>query len=194
MNIVKVDILLCGVGGQGVLSAASIITKAAMQAGFQARQSEVHGMAQRGGSVTAHLRISDKTIESDLIPRRSADLLLGLEPIESLRYLDYLAKDGIVVTSVDPVKNIPNYPAEEFYMAKIRALPEYVAIPAQKIALEAGSERAANMVMVGAVSNVIPIDEEYFKDAVKDEYASKGEKITGINLIAFELGREAKKL
>lgn len=187
----KLDIILCGVGGQGVLSAASIITKAAIKAGFQTRQLEVHGMAQRGGSVTAHLRISDKTIESDLIPRQSADVLLSLEPIESLRYLDYLAKDGTVVTSVDPVKNIPNYPAEEFYMAKIQTLPKYVAVPAHKIALDAGSARTTNMVMVGAVSNVISIEEEYFKDAIKDKYAEKGDKTAEINLAAFELGREA---
>ncbi len=188
----KLDIIICGVGGQGVISVASIIAKGAVKAGLQTRQSEVHGMAQRGGSVLAHLRIADRTIESDLIPRQSADLILGMEPIESLRYLEYLKKDGTNVTSVDPVVNIQNYPDEEFYLGKIKSLPNYVAIPAQKTAIDAGSGRAANMVMVGAGSNAIAITETYLKEAIRETYASKGEKVVEINLRAFELGREAK--
>ncbi len=187
----KLDIIICGVGGQGVISVASIIAKGAIKAGFQTRQSEVHGMAQRGGSVLAHLRIADETIESDLIPRQSADLILSTEPIESLRYLEYLKQSGTLITSVDPVVNIPNYPAEEFYLGKIKSLPKYVAISAHKTALDAGSGRAANMVMVGAVSNEIAIAEGHLKDAIRETYASKGAKAVEINLKAFESGRGA---
>ena len=140
----KLDIVVCGVGGQGVISVATVIAKGAIKAGFKTRQSEVHGMAQRGGSVLAHLRIADRTIESDLIPRQSANLILGMEPIESLRYLQYLEKDGTLITSVDPVVNIPNYPDEEFYLGKIKSVPKHVTIPAQKTAVDAGSGRAAN--------------------------------------------------
>jgi indolepyruvate ferredoxin oxidoreductase beta subunit len=187
----KLDIVVCGVGGQGVISVASVIAKGAIKAGFKTRQSEVHGMAQRGGSVLAHLRIADRTIESDLIPRQSANLILGMEPIESLRYLQYLEKNGTLITSVDPFINIPNYPDEEFYLSKIKSLPKYVAIPANKTAIDAGSGRAANMVMVGAVSKSTAIAEAHYKDAIRETYNSKGEKIVEINLRAFELGREA---
>jgi indolepyruvate ferredoxin oxidoreductase beta subunit len=188
----KTDIIICGVGGQGVISVASIIAKGAIKAGLQIRQSEVHGMAQRGGSVLAHLRIADRTIESDLIPKQSADLILGMEPIESLRYLEYLKKDGTFITSVDPVVNIPNYPDEAFYLDKIKSLPQHIAIRAQKKAIDAGSGRAANMVMVGAGSNVIAIGEAHLKDAIRETYASKGDKVVAINLRAFELGRSAQ--
>lgn len=187
----KLDIVVCGVGGQGVISVATVIAKGAIKAGFKTRQSEVHGMAQRGGSVLAHLRIADRTIESDLIPRQSANFILGMEPIESLRYLQYLEKDGTLITSVDPVINIPNYPDEEFYLGKIKSVPKHVTIPAQKTAVDAGSGRAANMVMVGAVSKSTAIDEAYFKDAIRETYGSKGDKIVEINLRAFDLGREA---
>jgi indolepyruvate ferredoxin oxidoreductase beta subunit len=192
VNEMKKDIIICGVGGQGVISVASIIAKGAIKAGLRTRQSEVHGMAQRGGSVLAHLRVADRTIESDLIPRQSADLILGMEPIESLRYLEYLKRDGTFITSVDPVVNIPNYPDEEFYLSKITSLPKYVAIRAQKKAIDAGSGRAANMVMVGASSNAIDIGEDHLKDAIRETYASKGEKVVEINLKAFDLGKEEK--
>ena len=183
--------MLVGVGGQGILLASEILAKVAFQEGYDVKKSEVHGMAQRGGSVLAHLRIADRTIESDLIPRQYANLILGMEPIESLRYLQYLKKDGTLITSVDPVVNIPNYPDEEFYLGKIKSVPKHVTIPAQKAAVDAGSGRAANMVMVGAVSKSTAIDEAYFKDAIRETYGSKGDKIVAINLRAFDLGREA---
>ncbi len=183
------NIILAGVGGQGVLSVAAIITQGAMEDGLTVRQSEVHGMAQRGGAVLAHLRISDKEIEGDLIPRGTADVILSMEPLESLRYTDYLSPDGIVITSSDTFRNIPDYPdAEEIY-AKIRELPRHRLIDSQKLAKDAGSARAVNMVMVGAFSAEVPLNVQHLEQAITNKFSSKGEKIVDINKKAFNSGR-----
>lgn len=108
----KKDIILCGVGGQGILSIATVIGEAATKAGLYLKQAEVHGMSQRGGDVQSNLRLSTETIWSDLIPQGGADVVISMEPMESLRYLPYLAKTGVIVTSCKPFINIPNYPDE----------------------------------------------------------------------------------
>lgn len=186
----KYDVILAGVGGQGVLSVAAIIALGAMKDGLSVRQSEVHGMAQRGGSVQAHLRLSDRIIVSDLIGKASADMILSMEPIESLRYLAYIKADGVLVSSTDPVKNIPAYPDPESIYAKIRALPSARLIEAAALARQAGSARSTNMVMVGAASAYLPVEEKSLLAAIDELFSRKGEKIVQVNRKAFQMGRE----
>jgi indolepyruvate ferredoxin oxidoreductase beta subunit len=188
---VKYDVILAGVGGQGVLSVAAIIAMGAMKDGLLVRQSEVHGMAQRGGAVQAHLRLSDRTIVADLIGKASADMVLSMEPIESLRYLEFLKAEGIVITASDPVKNIPNYPDTEGIYAKIRALPSAHLIDASELAGQAGSGRSTNMVMVGAASIHLPVKEKSLLGAIEEVFSRKGDKVVEVNKEAFTLGRGA---
>ena len=186
----RYDVILAGVGGQGVLSVAAIIARGAMIDGLLVRQSEVHGMAQRGGAVQAHLRLSEDRIVSDLIGKASADMILAMEPIESLRYLEYLKPEGILVSSADPVKNIPNYPQTEEVYERIRSLPRARLIGSAELAQAAGSARATNMVMVGAASPYLPVEEGSLLAAIEALFSRKGEKVVGINQKAFRMGRE----
>lgn len=187
----KADVVLAGVGGQGVLSVAAILARAARGDGFAVKQSEVHGMSQRGGAVQAGLRISDGRIDSDLIPRGSADLILGLEPLESLRYLNYLAVGGILLTASDPVENIPDYPPTEDLHALVTGVPGVVLVDALALAKEAGSPRAANVVMVGAAGVFLPLSSGSIEEAVREGFARKGEEIVAVNLRALAAGRDA---
>jgi indolepyruvate ferredoxin oxidoreductase, beta subunit len=184
------DIILAGVGGQGVLSVSAVIASAAMQQGLHVKQSEVHGMAQRGGAVLAHLRLSDRPIASDLIPRGRAALILAMEPLESLRYLSYLSQDGSIITSMNPVSNIPNYPPIEGVLEQVRSLPHAVLLDGDALARQAGSVRAVNMVMVGAASRVLPIAPEALEQFIASRFSSKGQKVVDMNLAAFRAGRE----
>lgn len=185
------DIILSGVGGQGVLSVATIVSIAAMKEGYTLRQSEVHGMAQRGGAVLAHMRISKEFIESDLIPKGRADVILSMEPMESLRYLDYLSNEGFLITASEPFENIPDYPPIEKIFSLINSTPNSIILQSKTLAKEAGSLRSVNMVMVGALSSKLPIKEEHYIEAIREKFSSKGEKIIEANIKAFYLGRES---
>src|SRR5215203_456676 len=153
----KYDILLAGVGGQGVLSLSSIVAWSAMQEGLHVTQSELHGMSQRGGAVVAHLRMADSPIASSLVPRAAAALIISLEPLEALRCVRYLTPAGVLITSSTPVRNIPDYPLLNELLAHIRRLPGAVAIDAEQIAKTAGLAQATNMVMAGAASHRLPL-------------------------------------
>ncbi|MCK5672956.1 MAG: indolepyruvate oxidoreductase subunit beta [Spirochaetales bacterium] len=185
----KYDIILSGVGGQGVLSVAAVISIAAMKDGYTLRQSEVHGMAQRGGAVLAHMRISKSNIASDLIPKGNADVVLSMEPMESLRYVDFLKPEGRLISAAAPYENIPNYPDLDGIHNKINNLKNSKIIDAKALAKEAGTMKAVNMVMVGALSVELDIRKESIVEAVKEKFASKGEKIITANLKALELGQ-----
>jgi indolepyruvate ferredoxin oxidoreductase beta subunit len=185
----KYDIILSGVGGQGVLSVAAVISIAAMKDGYKLRQSEVHGMAQRGGAVLAHMRISKFAIASDLIPKGSADVVLSMEPMESLRYVDFLKPDGKLITASAPYENIPDYPNLDSIHQHIKNLKSGRIIDAKALAKEAGTMKSVNMVMVGALSSEMDIRTESIIEAVKELFSSKGEKIINANLKALELGR-----
>jgi indolepyruvate ferredoxin oxidoreductase, beta subunit len=187
----KFDIILSGVGGQGVLSVGAIIARSAMQAGFFVKQSEVHGMSQRGGAVLAHLRIADHSIASDLIALGTASLVLSMEPLESLRYVGYLASDGVLITSANPVENIGDYPPLDTVLAEIRKLPKQKIVDSEALAREAGSLLATNMVMVGAASEALPIDVAIIEREIELLFGRKGEKVVDINRKAFRFGREA---
>ena len=188
----KYDIILAGVGGQGVLSVGAIIALAAMESGYQVKQSEVHGMAQRGGAVLANLRISDAGIAADLIARGTAAMILSMEPVESLRYVEFLSPDGILITSKDSVENITDYPDINVVFDKIRTLPAYKMVESRSLAREAGSMLATNMVMVGAASKSLPIEESALEDAIKGVFGRKGDHVVDVNHRAFRLGRKVE--
>jgi indolepyruvate ferredoxin oxidoreductase, beta subunit len=185
----KYDIILSGVGGQGVLSVAAVISVAAMKDGYTLRQSEVHGMAQRGGAVLAHMRISKSPIASDLIPKGNADVVLSMEPMESLRYIDFLKPQGRLISAAAPYENIPNYPDLDEIYKKINDLKHSKIIDAKALAKEAGTMKAVNMVMVGALSTQLDIKKESIVNAIKEIFSSKGEKIIEANLRALDLGQ-----
>jgi indolepyruvate ferredoxin oxidoreductase beta subunit len=185
----KYDVILAGVGGQGVLSVAAIIAAGAMKDGLQVRQSEVHGMAQRGGAVQAQLRLSDREIVSDLIPRGGAQMVLAMEPLESLRYVAYLSPEGVLISSSVPLVNIPNYPELEGLLAAIRRLPRHLLVDAVQLA--GGSARAANMVLVGAAAPYLPVGRAGLEASIRETFAPKGDGVVAANLKAFAAGLEA---
>ncbi len=187
----KKDIILCGVGGQGILSIAAIIGQAALKDSLYMKQAEVHGMSQRGGDVQSNLRISDRPIASDLIPTGKCDIILSLEPMESLRYLPYLEKDGWLVTNEKPFVNIPNYPETGRLAGEIRKLPHKVVLDVDKMAKELGSVRVANIVLLGAAVPFLGIAYEKVQSSIRDIFGRKGEDIVALNLEALEAGKEA---
>ena len=188
------DIILSGVGGQGILTIATIIGEAATVAGLNLKQAEVHGMSQRGGDVQSNLRLSDETIHSDLISLGEADLIISMEPMEALRYLPYLEKEGWVVTSANPFKNIPNYPDEEELMKTLNSLPRVAKLEIEDIAKENNMPKCANVILMGMAAKVIGIlSPEQLRESIGRVFASKGEKIVEMNKRAFDIGLEAAK-
>jgi len=187
----KQDIILAGVGGQGILSIAYVIDHAALDEGLNLRQAEVHGMAQRGGAVQSHLRLSSETIFSDLIPRGGADMILSVEPLEALRYLDSLAPSGVVVTSTTSYRNIPDYPDLEDVLERLRRVARHAIADSEKLAKEAGSSRAQNMVMLGAASPFLILKEESLLRHIENLFKPRGGNLVDVNLKAFRLGRDA---
>ncbi len=190
----KKDIILCGVGGQGILSIATIIGEAATEAGINLKQAEVHGMSQRGGDVQSNLRLSTDPIYSDLISLGGADVVISMEPMESLRYLPYLAKSGTIITSNKPFVNIPDYPDETALMAELASMPSVVQLNIEDVAKDAGNARGANMVLLGMAAPFIEIlTVEQLRKAISVIFARKGEAIVEANLKAFDMGVEASK-
>lgn len=187
----KTDIILSGVGGQGILSIAAIIGEAALKDGLYMKQSEVHGMSQRGGDVQSNLRISDKPVASDLIPLGSADVIISLEPMEALRYLPYLKKDGWVITNSESFENIPNYPEMEKIWAEYEKLPHKVILDVERIAKDLGAVRSSNVVLLGAASSCLGIDFAKLEDGIRSIFGRKGEEIVSMNLKALSAGKEA---
>ncbi len=186
----KNDIILAGVGGQGILSIAAIIGYAAVNSGLYLKQAEVHGMSQRGGDVQSHLRLSSDQIASDLIPYGKADMILSVEPMESLRYLPYLGPEGWLITNTEPFINIPNYPPVEKIIQEIKKLPRHVALDAGSLAEEAGSKKSANVVILGAASLFLDIPFEGLEEAIRFLFGKKGDDLVELNLKALRTGRE----
>lgn len=185
------DIIIAGVGGQGLLTMAGSIAAAALADGLSIKQSEVHGMAQRGGSVVSHLRLAGHPIASDLIPHGAAHLMLATEPMESLRYLPYLAHSAWIVTNRHPFKNIPDYPSLEDLLAEIQRWPHHRLIDADALARQAGLPRAVNIVMLGAVADLLLVPAEKLRAQLERHFARKGAEAVAKNLHAFDLGRAA---
>ena len=186
----KKDIILGGVGGQGILSIAAVIGYASINMGWYIKQAEVHGMSQRGGDVQSNLRISDQEIYSDLIPQGKADLIIAVEPMESLRYLPLLAPDGWLITNSEPFVNIPNYPDLEKIHAEIRSFPRHVLVEADKMAKEINAAKSANMIILGASSPFIGIEFDKLESAIRAIFGKKGDTVIQNNLNALNLGRE----
>lgn len=184
----RVDIILSGVGGQGILSIAAVIGEAALKEGLYMKQAEVHGMSQRGGDVQSNLRLSDQPIASDLIPKGHADLIISLEPMESLRYLPYLKKEGWLVTNSQPFVNIPNYPDIDKVNEELDKLPHKVVLDVEAIAKEVATARAANIVMLGAATPFIGIEYDKIADGIRHIFARKGEEVVEMNLKALKAG------
>ena len=186
----KCDIVLAGVGGQGILSIATVLGFAALENNLFLKQAETHGMSQRGGAVQSYLRLSDNPIYSDLIPLGKADLILSVEPMESLRYLPYLSPEGYVVTNTTTYKNILNYPEYEVITDQIIMLPRAISLDAEKIAKELGNSKASNMVMLGAATPFIDIPITSLENGIREIFGRKGEAIVQLNLKALHAGRE----
>jgi indolepyruvate ferredoxin oxidoreductase beta subunit len=186
-------VILAGVGGQGILSIAAAIGLAAVDSGLHLKQAEVHGMSQRGGAVQSHLRISDQPIASDLIPLGACDMILSVEPMESLRYLPYLSAEGWLVTSSKTFENIPDYPDEEALFTEIGKVERHLVIDAYEIARELGSQKVSNMVMLGAAAGKLGIKLEQFEGALHQLFGRKGEEVVRLNIAALEAGDRAAR-
>ena len=189
----KTDIILCGVGGQGILSIATIIGEAAMNENLYIKQAEVHGMSQRGGDVQSNLRISSAPIASDLIAKGCADVIISMEPMEALRYLPFLAKDGWIITSATPFVNIPNYPDMDVINADLDRLPNVIRIDIEQMAKDNGVPRSANVILLGAAQKALGIEYQKLEDAIRRVFGRKGEAIVEANIKALALGRAAQK-
>lgn len=187
----KIDIILCGVGGMGALSSAAIISKAALAQGWYMKQAETHGMSQRGGDVQSHLRLSTEPIYSDLIPEGECDLILSVEPMEALRYVNFLnKKTGWIITDSTPFVNIPSYPNIEVIKKEIEKIPNHIFADFAQIAKDINNPKGTNMVVLGAASKYLKIDISLLEQAVKDNFARKGEQIVEANIKALRAGRQ----
>ncbi len=190
----KKDIILAGVGGQGILSIAAIIGFAALEKNLFVKQAEVHGMSQRGGAVQSHLRISSSEIASDLIPFGEADMIISVEPMESLRYLPFLSTEGWIITNTTPFINVPNYPNMEELLAQIRSYKNVAAINADEIARKLGTVKSSNVVLLGAASHYLEIPHENLESGIRTLFGRKGEDVVNKNLTALKAGMESIQL
>ncbi len=186
----KKDIILSGVGGQGILSIATVIGKAALDEGLHIKQAEVHGMSQRGGDVQSNLRISSSTIHSDLIPRGAADIVISLEPMEALRYLPWLSTKGWIITNTVPFVNIDNYPELPQLLDELGALPHVVSLDVDAVAKAAASPRSANMVLLGAAAPFLGLEATKLENGIRSIFGRKGDEVVEMNIKAFRAGYE----
>jgi indolepyruvate ferredoxin oxidoreductase beta subunit len=189
----KSDIILCGVGGQGILSIATVIGEAAMNENLYIKQAEVHGMSQRGGDVQSNLRISSDPINSDLIAKGCADVIISMEPMEALRYLPYLSKEGWIITSSTPFVNIPNYPEMEKINADLDNLQNVIKIDIEAMAKENNIPRSANIILLGAAQKALGIEYHKLEDAIRSIFGRKGEAVVEANIKALALGKAMQK-
>lgn len=186
----KSDIVLAGVGGQGILTIATILGAAALNENLYLKQAEVHGMSQRGGDVQSNLRLSSDPIHSDLIPLAGADLIVSLEPMEALRYLPFLSKKGWIVTNAVPFVNIDNYPDMQEVEKELQRHPNVIVFDMDALAKEVATARSSNLVLLGAASPFIDMEVEMIEDAIRALFISKGENIVEANITAFRAGRQ----
>jgi indolepyruvate ferredoxin oxidoreductase beta subunit len=193
MKDMKTDIILCGVGGQGILSIATIIGEAAMNENLYIKQAEVHGMSQRGGDVQSNLRISSQPISSDLIPLGMADVIISMEPMEALRYLPFLSKTGWIITSSTPFVNIPNYPDLDVIKGDLAKIDNLIMLDIEQAAKANGVPRSANVILLGAAQKALGIEYGKLEEAVRRVFARKGDAVVEANVKALAIGRQAQK-
>lgn len=183
------SILLAGVGGQGILRASDIMCQAMMEAGFDVKKSEVHGMAQRGGCVTSHVRYGTRVF-SPLAEPGSIEIMLAFEKMEALRYLKFLSKDASIILNTEeinpPAVNMGDmpYPGDIVDFLK-NNYPCVVSLNAVELALQAGNAKAANVVLLGAVSKLIGIEKSVWEKVIKEAFSKK---LIKLNLDAFQMG------
>lgn len=183
------SILFAGVGGQGILKASDIMCMAMMEAGFDVKKSEVHGMAQRGGCVTSHVRYGKK-VYSPLAETGSIETLVSFEKMEALRYLKFLSKNASIILNTEeiypPSVNMGDavYPDDVIGILK-KHYPEVIAFNAAELAQKAGNVKAANVVLLGAVSNLMDIEKSIWERVIKKSFP---EKLVKLNLDAFQMG------
>ena len=189
----KTDIILCGVGGQGILSIATIIGEAALNENLYIKQAEVHGMSQRGGDVQSNLRISSDPIYSDLIGKGQADVIISMEPMEALRYLPFLNENGWIITSSTPFVNIPNYPEMDVIKADLAKVKNVIVIDIEQLAKDNGVPRSANVILLGAAQKALGIEYDKLEAAIRRVFGRKGEAIVDANIKALAIGRQAQK-
>jgi len=189
----KINIILSGVGGQGILTIAAVLDTAALDQDLFVKQSEIHGMSQRGGAVNSHVRISDKEIYSDIIPTGAAEIILSVEPMELLRQLPFLKKNGWLITDSKTFENILDYPKKDNLYKQIKSHPNHLIINATDEAKKIGNSKVANMILLGAASALIPLPEESLLNAIKKLFKNKSKKILQLNIEAFEKGKELAK-
>ena len=188
----KTDIILSGVGGQGILSIAAIIGEAALAENLYIKQAEVHGMSQRGGDVHSNLRIADRPINSDLIASGNADVIISLEPMEALRYLPYLSREGWIITSSAPFVNIPNYPEEKVLKAELQKLPRVIMLDVNELAKEHNLPKCANVILLGAAAKSLQIiGYSDLEKSIARVFAHKGQAVIEMNLKALSIGYNA---
>lgn len=187
----ETNIILAGVGGQGILAISFVIDMTAINHGLSFKQAEVHGMSQRGGAVSSHLRVSDVLIHSDLIPKGQATLILAVEPLESLRYVEYLSPKGAVVTSIDLFVNIDNYGDLDALLGVIATIPEHIMLPADRLARQAGTAKAQNMVMLGAATAYLSLPQQGLETSIEAAFDRKGERVKQVNINALRVGMAA---
>ena len=192
-TIMKSDIILCGVGGQGILSIATVIGEAAMNENLYIKQAEVHGMSQRGGDVQSNLRLSSEPINSDLIAKGSADVIISMEPMEALRYLPYLKKEGWIITSSTPFVNIPNYPELETVMAELAKVKNVITLDIEQLAKDNEIPRSANVILLGAAQKALGIEYDKLENAIRRVFGRKGDAVVDANLKALAIGKEAQR-
>jgi indolepyruvate ferredoxin oxidoreductase beta subunit len=189
----KTNLILSGVGGQGILTIAAILDTAALEQNLFVKQSEVHGMSQRGGAVQSHVRISSTEVYSDLIPEGKADIVLSVEPLEALRYIPFLKKNGWIITDTHPFRNILDYPDEIEIINEIKKYPNHIIIDATDAAKNLGNSKVANIILLGATASLLSLHQDSIVLAIKNLFQAKGEKMVALNLEAFELGKELAK-
>jgi len=191
----RYDLIIAGVGGQGILSIATVIGRAALRQGLHLKQSEVHGMAQRGGAVSSHFRLSDQTLYSDLIPLASADLILSMEPMEALRYRPWLKPEGWVVTNSVPITSIADYPDPALLQEALGEIVHRIVVDAVGLARAEKSPRSVNMAVLGAASPCMPFPEAVWNEAIREQFSRKGAEVVESNIRVFQAGRnEATRL
>lgn len=183
-------LVVAGVGGQGALTIAQIILGAAWMDGYHVLQSEVHGMSQRGGEVSAHIIFSKDPVMSPTIEEGDADLLLGLEPLETLRHLTYLKKEANIITSITTIENMENYPTSKKILNLLKSIDGVIMIDSDLIAEEIHFSHGGNITLLGYASNYLPVNGEVWDKAIKERFKNKGNKIVDKNLLAFKTGKK----
>ncbi len=182
-------VIIAGVGGQGAVTVAQLVMRAAWKAGHHALQSEVHGMSQRGGAVNAQVLFDKEPVTSPLIMEGTGDVLIGMEPLESLRYLSLLKTDAKLAVSNKPIINMDNYPDTDKLFHDLENISGVTLVDTDKHAKELGNPRAGNIILLGLASKELPIEVDVWNSVLQERFGAKGQDVVDKNMAAFEFGR-----